>query len=46
MIRMLLLCLALTGCAAPATGGDPYLHSEEPALAQFCAAHPHHGTCP
>lgn len=46
MIRALALVLLLAGCAPSVGAGDPYLNSEEGPLSAFCAAHPHHGTCP
>ena len=45
------ICLLalLAGCAAVSPrASDPYLHSEEPSLAAWCAQHrgEHRGTCP
>lgn len=46
MLGAIAMVLFLVGCSASPGASDPYLHSEEPALADFCAKNPHRGTCP
>lgn len=40
------LVALLAGCAAPAPLPPSAAASVEPGFSAFCAAHPHHGTCP
>ena len=46
MFMLLALAACQGGIVPPVASSDPYVHSEEAAFAAFCAAHPHHGTCP